>query len=225
MALFQYSNGSILTSMSIKALALIPVWQGNRIIDEAHVQQIYEAISPNFERLDSGYQLIQYKEKDLVEKTYLIDGQHRMAVIKKCILERDFMATVTIKKVDSEADAIIYFNQINDVKPIQFHDPRIHTNQFIKVLNETFPTIFRQKSTRKPYLSIEKVRESLLKNIDMLKNKTPSDWIIRVLEYNESRLDMLRSAHYEGAERKMADKMIQLGCALACDEKWIQHTL
>jgi hypothetical protein len=224
MALFQYSNGSTLMIMSVKALSLIPVWQGNRIIDNDHVQHIYNSVSPHFHRLDSGYQLIQYKEVDLVEKTYLIDGQHRMAAIKQWLSckEDDFQVTVIVKKVDSEADAIQFFNQINHVKPLQFHDPNIQSNIYIQILIQTFPNMFRQ-STKKPYLPIEKTRNQIIKHLDVL--PPPSNWIQNVIQYNQIRLDVLRTMELNAAERKMADKMGQLGCALACDEKWVQHTL
>jgi hypothetical protein len=121
MKLHTYSDGSILRVMDASALIHIPIWKGNRHIDLDHVKNIKESTKAYL--LDSGYKIIQYEE-DGIQKSYLIDGQHRVSVIidyfKTKTIEdeyfenpiKDFKVTVTEITVSSESEAIDYFNKI-----------------------------------------------------------------------------------------------------------------
>ena len=134
--------------MSALALIRIPIWKGNRIIDLEHVKNIKESIDYKAYLLDSGYKTIQYDEIDEsnkpVKKTYLIDGQHRISVVSDYFEHvqdtKDFLVTVTEIRVESEADAIEYFNKINNVKPIQFkEDPNLIVNKYLQRLINSYP--------------------------------------------------------------------------------------
>ena len=119
--LHTYHDGSQLYRMSARALSKIPIWKGNRIIDITHVANIKQSILNNIKLLDSGYKIIRYMEEDEDEKSiskyYLIDGQHRVSIVSEYFRNdanaTDFMVTVTEIYVESEIDAIQYFNQIN----------------------------------------------------------------------------------------------------------------
>ena len=159
-----YSDGSKLYKMSALSLCRIPIWKGNRIIDLDHVQNIKESINSKAFLLDSGYKTIQYEEYDEsnkpVKKTYLIDGQHRISVVVNYFdtVENapDFMVTITEIKVESELEAIEYFNKINNVKPIQFQeDPNLLVNKYLQKLISSYPVkskLFRTGATKRPYL-------------------------------------------------------------------------
>ena len=156
-----YSDGSKLFKMSASALMRIPIWKGNRIIDLDHVKNIKESIDYKAYLLDSGYKTVQYDEMDEnnkpFKKTYLIDGQHRISVVadyfENVENSKDFSVTVTEIRVDSEADAIEYFNKINNVKPIQFkEDPNLIINKYLHRLIGSYPVKSKLLGTVPPLL-------------------------------------------------------------------------
>jgi hypothetical protein len=239
--LHTYSDGSKLLKMSASALMRIPIWKGNRIIDLEHVKNIKESINYKAYFLDSGYKTIQYNEIDEnnkpIKKTYLIDGQHRISVVADYFENvqdaKDFQVTVTEIYVDSEADAIEYFNKINNVKPIQFkEDPNLIVNKYLQRLIVSYPVkskLFRNGITKRPYLSVDKFREALIKKVDNLKKisiekfikecKTTNTKIIQELE--------IRSLNEKEKELKIITKMLELEFALAWDDKfkWLDTIL
>jgi len=236
-----YSDGSKLFKMSASALMRIPIWKGNRIIDLEHVKNIKESIDYKAYFLDSGYKTVQYDEMDEnnkpVKKTYLIDGQHRISVVidyfENIQDAKDFSVTVTEIRVDSEADAIEYFNKINNVKPIQFkEDPNLIINKYLQRLIGSYPVkskLFRTGATKRPYLSVDKFREALLKRVDNLKKisiekfikecKTTNTKIIQELE--------IRSLNDKEKELKIITKILELDFGLAWDDKfkWLDNIL
>jgi|UniRef100_A0A6C0DUX7 hypothetical protein len=227
--------------MSASALMRIPIWKGNRIIDLEHVKNIKESIDYKAYFLDSGYKTVQYDEMDEnnkpVKKTYLIDGQHRISVVidyfENIQDAKDFSVTVTEIRVDSEADAIEYFNKINNVKPIQFkEDPNLIINKYLQRLIGSYPVkskLFRTGATKRPYLSVDKFREALLKRVDNLKKisiekfikecKTTNTKIIQELE--------IRSLNDKEKELKIITKILELDFGLAWDDKfkWLDNIL
>jgi len=236
-----YSDGSKLFKMSASALMRIPIWKGNRIIDLDHVKNIKESIDYKAYFLDSGYKTVQYDEMDEnnkpVKKTYLIDGQHRISVVidyfENIHDAKDFSVTVTEIRVDSEADAIEYFNKINNVKPIQFkEDPNLIINKYLQRLIGSYPVkskLFRTGATKRPYLSVDKFREALLKRVDNLTKisiekfikecKTTNTKIIQELE--------IRSLNDKEKELKIITKILELDFGLAWDDKfkWLDNIL
>ena len=176
----RFHDGSTLRTMMASELIAIPVWKGNRIMDADHAAAIRSKAS-DVRHLDSGYRIIKYKEPDASGtvrlQSYLIDGQHRAAVLREHFLstlcEPDFMVVVTEREVTSESEAIEYFNVINTVKPQQWRtDPAILVNQYIAELERRFNTkkmkFIRQGSTVRPYLSVDRLREVLRENITAL---------------------------------------------------------
>ena len=232
--LHTYSDSSKLYRMSVLALLRIPIWKGNRIIDLEHVKNIKESVDYKAYFLDSGYKTVQYDEMDEnnkpVKKTYLIDGQHRISVVidyfENIQDAKDFSVTVTEIRVDSEADAIEYFNKINNVKPIQFkEDPNLIINKYLQRLIGSYPVkskLFRTGATKRPYLSVDKFREALLKRVDNLKKisiekliqecKTTKTLIIQELQR--------RSLNEKEKELEIITKILELDFVLAWDDKF-----
>ena len=221
-----YADGSKLYKMYASALTRIPIWKGNRIVDPRHVKNIKESTKPYL--LDSGYKLIQYKEsEDDKPKSFIIDGQHRISVVTEyletktfeddILPTKDFQLTVTEIRVGSEADAISYFNKINNVKPIQFEeDPNLIINTYIVGLEKQFPGKLRIK---RPYLSADKLREALRPRINSLKKLSVDDFVTKCKIENGKMLEGLKR------DNKMAERMIQLHFALAWDFKWLDGVL
>jgi len=181
--LHKYNDGSTLIIMSAKELITIPVWKGNRILDNEHATNIKMAIGDNIRLLDSNYSIVRYEETtasgDILTQSYLIDGQHRASVIREyyrdTVCEPDFTLTVREKIVETESDAVEYFNALNNVKR-QFWktDPNLIVNKYIQAMEKKYNTntktpLIRPKAHR-PYLSSDKLRDVLLKCSGFLKN-------------------------------------------------------
>ena len=226
MKLHTYSDGSVLRVMDASALIHIPIWKGNRHIDLAHVKNIKE--STNAYLLDSGYKIIQYEE-DGIKKSYLIDGQHRLSVIKehfntKTIEDeyfenptKDFKVTVTETTVNSETDAIDYFNRINNVKPVQYEeDPNLIINKYIQGFDKSFPGMLKIK---RPYLSSDKLRSALKTNINSLKKLSVDDFVKECHIQNTKMLQSIKTIRKK--DENIIKRMIELDFALAWDLKWI----
>lgn len=232
--LHTYHNGSRLFKMSARALSQIPIWKGNRIIDLDHVTNIKLSILNRIELLDSGYKIIQYQEEDhdgiLIHKSYLIDGQHRLSILsdyfQKHIDTNDFIVTVTEIRVESESDAITYFNEINNVKPIRFEeDANMIINRYIKELERSYPEklkLFRNGQTRRPYLSIDKLREALQKIANQLKQVSLEQFVKKCHAINNGILLELKSRMLNNKDKEIniIKKMVELEFGLAWDDKY-----
>ena len=236
-----YSDGSKLFKMSASALMRIPIWKGNRIIDLDHVKNIKESIEYKAYLLDSGYKTVQYDEMDEnnkpFKKTYLIDGQHRISVVADYFENiqdaKDFSVTVTEIRIDSEVEAIEYFNRINNVKPIQFkEDPNLIINKYIQRLLTSYPVkskLFRNGATKRPYLSVDKFRDALLKRVDNLKKISIEKFIKECKITNTKIIQELeiRSLNENEKELKIILKILELDFGLAWDDKfkWLDTIL
>jgi hypothetical protein len=243
--LHTYSDGSKLYRMSAKALTRIPIWKGNRIIDVTHVNNIRDSIRDSIKNdvsiLDSGYKIIQYDEIDetdkSVKKTYLIDGQHRMTIVTNYfetnIDANDFYLTVTEFRVESELEAIKYFNTINNVKPIQYQeDQNLIVNKYIQRLMIDYSgksKLVRNGITKRPYLSVDKLRDALKKRIDNLKNISIDEFSRACKDINSKLLQELEimSLNENNKEIKIINRTIELQFTLAWDDKfkWLDTIL
>ena len=135
------SDTSVFYIIKSKELTNIQVWKGNRFIDLKHAESIKTAIDNKIENLDSTvFRVVKYKD-GITEQRYIVDGQHRQYVIKKYYEEQNILDAFNInfdvlvheKTVDSEAEAIKYFNAINNVKPQQDNEPNILANKYLQI--------------------------------------------------------------------------------------------
>lgn len=234
--LHTYTDGSKLKLTTAKTLIQIPIWKGNRVKDTSHIAQLKESIGSNIQHLDKGYHIIKYNETDAtgreVEQSYIIDGQHRASVLvdffTSNLCEPDFPVTYTEVTVNNEAEAIAYFNKINNVKPIHYkEDPILVANRYIEQIIKVLPgptksPFFRDKATHRPYMQTEKLREALVENIEKIKQK-PEVFATIVLEKNKKLLSEMSLALATGSVHKkdmsVVDKAISTGFALGFDTK------
>jgi len=170
------SDGAVVKRMLASDLIRIPVWKGNRIIDHAHVEEIARAVGTAVQKLDFGYRIISLEEHDAEKRPilvkYLIDGQHRARVVSDVLSTsgssfEDFHMIVLEKQVASELEAIAYFRELNATKSIDYRDDNLTCNKYMEELLKLFNTSrrhpnIRQGRTARPYLSVEKLRETLL---------------------------------------------------------------
>ena len=244
--LHTYNDGSILKTMSARELIKIPIWKGNRILDKTHAEEIKRAVGAKINLLDSGYSIVKYKEEytdgSFRLSSYLIDGQHRALVIRDFysfeICEPDFQVTVRERVVESESDAIEYFNALNNVKAQSWKtEPNILINMYIKALETQFntnkkcPLIRSDKATKRPYLSSNSLREVLNNNIAYLKHSVDyiNTFVQKVREYNKKQIDYfeLESTREIVKEAKIKERAVSNNFALAYDLKlsWIREIL
>ena len=231
--LHSYHDGSRLYRMSARALCRIPIWKGNRIIDMDHVHRLKASVGENHLMLDSGYKVIRYEEEEekgeRVKKSYVVDGQHRIRVLQDAFSEADpdidFIITVTEIELTSEEEAIRYFNQINHAKPISYtEDDNMIANRYLEGVLKGYDSklrLIRQGATRRPYLSADRFREHLVKNITLIKLYSVEVFVRICRAANEQLLDVVRMrTEQEGPDGIMAKKMVELGFALALDDKF-----
>jgi len=244
MTIHTLHDGSIVRIIGAKDLINIPVWHGNRIIDSNHVQRIKCSIGANIQKLDFGYRIVTYNEKDAggntVETSYIIDGQHRHKVLsdhfQTTLCEPDFPVVILEKRVICESEIITYFKELNNQMPILWKtDPNMVANEYIKALSLVFnckkDLMIRPKATTRPYLSSEKLRDGLVAHAELLK-ESPEEikaFIGRVLQYNLKAIEQagLNIVHGKKGQADIIQKAANFKFMLAVDPKlpWIGECL
>lgn len=231
-----YNDGSKLIRAPIRDLLSIPIWKGNRILDTKHVQTIKETLAHDIRFLDSGYKVITYTEEDAgnnpIQQRYIVDGQHRIAVIQDLYnpaLDM-FEVTYTEKEVANEAEAIEYFNRINHTKPLHYEeDPVLVANRIITAITSAFPAkkkLIRSTKTKRPYLYIEDLRNEILKRIHSLRTIRPDVLIHAIQQWNRETCTALAlELSYQTTIKDVGIKQqaVDLEFALAVDVgcKWL----
>ena len=234
--------------MPVSRLLEIPVWQGNRIISQAHVLTIARSVKDNnIKFLDSGYRIVRFQDTDAAGKPIMVrnivDGQHRLEVLKKHINDPasfvgEFDVLVTEKDVNSELEIIEHFNTINAVNPIKWTDKNLIVNAYIRELEFAFNTVkvqlIRNKmGTKRPFLSVEKLRHALAVQEARLHTNTSEikEFVTRVQEWNKLTLAgadiRLLGMDANAADTKMWERCIEKKFMLAYDPKleWIADLL
>lgn len=242
MILHTFSDNSILTKISVQKLIGIPVWRGNRYIDINHAIQIKKDIGDAITKLDTTiFRIIKYKDNS-IEQHYLIDGQHRQYVLKKYFEENlcanTFDVLVIEKEVEEESDAIEYFNTLNNVKPQFETDPKILANKYIIALEKWFNKDKKNilirpegKTTRRPFLSSDKLRLVLEDNSILLKQS--KEYIQRFIEkvdtWNKNKVCELEIHHalHNTNNKFIIDASLEKRFVLAFDPKlpWVSECL
>lgn len=243
--LHTYNDGSILKTMTARDLVALPIWKGQRILDKNHSDSIKAAVGSNVKSLDSGYSIVKYKEEStdetIVISSYLIDGQHRASVIrdyyKDTICEADFNVTVMEKLVETETDAIEYFNKINNVKAQQWRmDTNLIINNYISALEKAFNKnkkclLIKPTTTTRPYLCSANLREAFTGNTKLLKttNDAITKFVEASLKYNKElivkfSLDLTQETV---KDTKLKQRVVDTDFALAYDTKlkWVNLVL
>ena len=235
--LHTFSDGSVLKKIKAKELVGIPVWKGNRFIDVAHANKIKEAIGPKIENLDSSiYRIVKYRDGDVTQK-FLVDGQHRQYVIKKYYEENvlfalNFETMIIEKTVECEADAIEYFNMLNNSKPQQDNDPKLLANKYILALEKFYKKLIRPEGvgTKRPFLSSDALRKVLEDNGPMLKQSSDSiaTFIKKVDMWNKKMITEYEvGSAFNAKDKTVLENCIKKEFVLAFDVKlpWIKECL
>jgi len=222
--LHQFSDGSILRKISARDLVKIPIWKGNRILNQDHKQSIASSLKLGVKSLDlKPFHIVTYpvEENDSEILSFVVDGQHRYSIIKESE-QQDFDVLVVEKKCDSETEVVEYFKLLNHTRAIEWkEDPILVANRYIVALEKAFNTTkekrIRLKSTHRPYLYVDTLREELVKRKIGHSGKTPEDFVRFAQSKNQEGLAVLRS---KVPRETMEERALSLDFCLALDPKF-----
>jgi hypothetical protein len=171
--LFTYTDGSSLWEVSARWLADIQVWEGNRVIDEAHLVALKAAITDPKE-IQGPFSVVEYVAEDGSRQRKIVDGQHRQAVLSHYFTttseDIDFPVLVRRYTVADHTAVVTIFQQINHAKPMEYrgspterlHDiVRAMTREFIGERNKGGLIALIRAGCNRPALSIEHLETAL----------------------------------------------------------------
>jgi hypothetical protein len=185
--------------MMASRLATIPIWKGNRNIDQDHVARIVESLVSIQELDGTPFRLVNTIE-DGVICTTILDGQHRSVIVKKYLenpYAKDFPVLVIEKDCENEAEIIEYFEKVNRMKPMHYReDPVLAANKYIIPFLKEFnkdpkKPVIRQGKVNRPYLSVDRLREILIEKHVVDWRTTPLEFVARCREINDQYLRTL----------------------------------
>ncbi len=241
MSLFTSANGATLRILTARDLIATSVWKNNRIIDHGHVEEIRKSVDPR--HLDQGYHIAIVAEEDAgghpIEQRYIIDGQHRVCVLRRYFEENlcmaDFPVLVFERRFATEGELIDYFNAINRCKPVQpWIDENLVLNNYVRALEEAFDNrktrVIRSTGCHRPYLSAEKVRDALRTTKGLVATaKGAEDFAARVKAWNDHAVtsDVYMLGIRSKDNRTAFEKGVKMGFVLAYDDRfpWIKECL
>jgi hypothetical protein len=186
--------------MSAGRLAAIPIWKGNRNVDETHMNRISESINKSINELDiSPYRIASTVEDGEVCK-YIIDGQHRIMILREYFKNPDaddFLVIVIEKECETELEIIDYFNTVNRTKAMYWReDPVLAANKYIAPFLKEFnkdpkKPIIRAGKVNKPYMSVDRLRQVLIEKHVVEWRSTPIEFVARCRQINDDHLEDL----------------------------------
>ena len=243
--LFRLANGSVLRVLSAKELVRIPVWKNNRIIDREHAAAIQRDVGAAVSTLDHGYHLAILAEEDaagrMVDQQYIIDGQHRLQVLKThfdtTLCAADFPVLVFERRFVSEGELIEHFNTINKSKPVQpWVDEPMILNNYVKAVELAFHSkrqiLIRPGGCHRPYLSSDRLREALKTRFKSLPatQKGADAFAAAAKAWNDHAVataDVFVLGIRATKKREFFEKGAKIGFVLACDDRfaWVDEVL
>ena len=217
------ASGIKYSLVSARALSELPVWKGQRLVDEEHVKTIYESLSGNIRKLSlTPYIVANIIDSDGSENKCIVDGQHRSHVLRmyfRNLHAEDFAVLVGESTVYSEEDSIQLFKDLNRTKSIPWkQDPVLAANAYIEALASAFNTdkkklCIRPGKTTKPYMSVDKLRDTLISKRVYDWKQTPTEFVEYAKRKNEEALLSLdfKSGELTTTEKRAVDSKFALG--------------
>jgi hypothetical protein len=144
--LFTYTDGSSLWQVSARWLANIQVWEGNRVMDEAHLAALTAAITDP-RQIQGPFSIVEYTAEDGSRQRKIVDGQHRQAVLAQYFATTaeegdeatDFSVLVRRYTVADHAAVVTIFQQINYAKPMEYHgSPTERIHDIVRAMTREF---------------------------------------------------------------------------------------
>jgi len=228
-----FSDRSVLRKMSARDIIKVPIWHGNRILNEEHKQEIATHIQ-SIRSLDlKPFHLVTYpcEDENGVEeiKTFIVDGQHRVTILKEAFFNNpdteNFDVLVVERACVSQAEVTAYFKLLNTTRSIEWkEDPIMLAAPYVSLFESTFnkdkkekEKLVRAGATKRPYLSIDKLRDSIVKRIEQVVKKTPREFVDDAIAKNK---EWLEEAARCSEKDKSLERAIALGFILPQDDKF-----
>jgi len=205
------SDGSSLYKVPAKELAAIPTWHGNRIVDQGHLRVLHSTVGHPKQFDIKPFHIVRYNAEQedgtYKEETCIVDGQHRVEVLKKYLAEHgdsfdeafeNFELLVIEKYCMGEQEVIKYFKILNTTKNIEWNeDPRLVANRYLDALCAKFNTkkrqLIRNGKTRKPYISLEVLRDQMVaRKVGFKTEETPDAYAERIFKEHSEVLEDLK---------------------------------
>lgn len=190
------TDGTVWCAVSARALSQIPIWKGNRVLDEEHSKKISNSLNGEINKLSMNPYRVIYVSEDGEINQYVIDGQHRCCILReyfKNMAAQDFTVLIGMNHAENEDEIIQLFKKLNTTKSISWkEDPVLTANKYIEALMIAFNTnkkrpYIRSGKTRKPYMSADTLREALIsKKVEDWK-RTPEEFVEDVKKINTER--------------------------------------
>jgi hypothetical protein len=136
--------------------------------------------------------------------------------------------------MESESDAVDYFNTINNSKPIQYEeDPKVVVQRYMKALDESFPKkskFFREAKTRRPYVQKSELINALVKHVNQLRKHKPDAFAKDVISWNVRHLKEIELEEWmkdNVKDQSIKKHAVEIKFALGLDTrfKWIEQVL
>ena len=144
----------------------------------------------------------------------------------------NFDTVIIEKTVDSEAEAIEYFNTLNNSKPQQDNDPKLLANKYILALEKFYKKLIRPEvvATKRPFLSSDTLRKVLEDNSSLLKQSSDSitTFIKKVDKWNKKMINEYEvGSAFQTKDRSVLENCIKKEFVLAFDQKlpWVKECL
>lgn len=194
---FKFNDGSILLTYPARYLLALETWNGNRLRDDNHISRINNSLD-SVKDLDKSPYTIAIINVDEQQRKYIIDGQHRIAVLKRyfeTLDVPDFEVLIIEKQFNDEYEIIEYFKILNQTKSILWReDPIMIANQYVELICREFnkdskKLLIKVGKTNKPYLSSDRLREALIQRHVFDWKTTPQEFVIRCREINDKYLE------------------------------------
>jgi hypothetical protein len=177
--LFTFADGSTLHQISARRLAAIPIWEGNRTLDEEHVSELTRAIK-NPQDIQGPFAVVEYPDDEGKVQRKIIDGQHRREILVRHFASvstdtgttaTDFPVLARLYKIADHAAAISIFQAINNAKPMVYKgSPVERLHEFSDALRRHcvfdkgrngLIALIRPCATVRPYLGIDQLEEAI----------------------------------------------------------------
>lgn len=230
-SVFTSTDGSVYKVLSAKLLSEYPIWKGNRILDEIHVTNIKQNMKDVKLLNMNPFRIAALKDDENVVHRYIIDGQHRHAILKEYFSNpdaSDFEVLVAGRVFQTESEVMDYFKIINSTKSIIWkEDPVLCANQYIQALTIEFnkdikKPMFRHGKTTRPFISIDKLRDILISKRVSNWKQTPQEFVEETILKNQQLLNGYRLKD-EDSLTNMEIRAINYDFVLGLDDKfsWI----
>lgn len=245
--LFKHADGSFLYETSAKWLCNVPVWSGQRTLNEEHGLKIYEKIRGNPSLVNTAIFTVaivpstpidEMSDISSNDRNFLLDGQHRQFAIRRIFSENptaeDFTVLVRMKEFSSSKEIIHEFQVLNSTLAMKYSESEeAKTHKFIMDINERLGNRkkvgnkvlidepIKPSTTHRPWASEEDFTLALKKHKYLAGDIDIDEIVEKTISKNKALMlgvDVYCSRYK--ISRAIQEKAMKIGFMLALDPKF-----